>query len=127
MKHKHIKYLKQISFQLDNFVETPSMFRFRCPFCRKTKRCGVVYQKSGLFFCHNCKKKSFGDLLELVNKTVFNEYIKEKYPNTKSNKKELLMEHELDLQKLEIDQHNISDFKKNLRKLNLSLKRQFEV
>ena len=125
MNNKHIKYLKQISHQLNNFVETPSMFRFRCPFCRKTKRCGVVYQNNGLFFCHNCKKQGFGDLLELVNKNVFNEYIKEKYPQTKSHTKELLMEHELDLQKLEIDQHNISDFKKQLAKLNLSLKNKF--
>ena len=126
--NKNINYLKQTSHQLEHFRETPSLFRFRCPFCKGTRRCGVVYKNDGLFYCHICKKQGFGDLLELVNKNVFNEYMKEKYPQTKSNKKELLMEQERILALHQIEhQKRVSEFRKHLQKLNLSLKDKFLV
>ena len=130
-----IKYLNQISNQLSLFEKTPKRYKFRCPFCgdnkkHLTKTNGSVYEVNDklVFKCYLCQKQGFGDLLELVNKNVFNEYMKEKYPQTKSNKKELLMEQERILALHQIEhQKRVSEFRKHLQKLNLSLKDKFLV
>lgn len=83
-----IKYIKNISLSLRNFKEKGrNVFNFSCPLCGdskkdKTKARAYLFEKKGtmFYYCHNCHASSqFGTFLKTFNKSVFDEYVMERY------------------------------------------------
>lgn len=82
------KYLMMVSRKLALFsAKSEYLYNFRCPLCgdskkNKTKCRAYVYRrKSDLFFsCHNCGKSlSFGNFLKSVDKSLYDDYLMERF------------------------------------------------
>ena len=100
-----IKYANLMSSQLTKFKvksNNPYLANCRCPVCgdskaNQLKARGYIYQIRGKLFyrCHNCGVSwKFSHFLEVVNPTLFSEFLKEKYINKDDSvvKEEKVME-----------------------------------
>ena len=82
------QFVSLLSPRLERFTQKNDyIWNFRCPVCGDSKKnklkCrGYIYRrKSGLFYsCHNCSLSiSFGSLLKALDKSLYNEYIMERF------------------------------------------------
>ena len=87
------KYISLLAPKLEKFRQKSEyLWNFRCPVCgdsqkNKLKMRGYIYRrKSDLFFtCHNCGTgHSFGNLLKLVDRSLYSQYQMERFQNESS-------------------------------------------
>jgi DNA primase len=86
------KYIGLISARLDKFSQkSTNNYNFRCPYCgdsrkTKTKARGYLYSIKDTFNykCHNCgKSSSFKNFLKDIDSTLHDQYVIEKFKNSK--------------------------------------------
>jgi hypothetical protein len=82
------KYINLLSSRLELFRKrSENLYNFRCPICGDSKKNrfktrGFIFQKDSgfVFHCHNCgDTKRFGDFLNFVDTTLYNDYRHELY------------------------------------------------
>lgn len=89
------KFIGLVSSRLQKFKRVKSdLYNFRCFYCgdsqrNKNKARGYLYQLKNQinFKCHNCgMSKSFSNVLKDLDRTLYDQYIMEKYKNGKTGK-----------------------------------------
>jgi hypothetical protein len=90
-----VKYINLLSLKLQKFKKVKNnLFNCRCPICGDSKKNlnkarGYFYQikNNTNFKCHNCGVNlSFNNLLKQVDRTLFDEYIFEKFKDGKTGR-----------------------------------------
>ena len=103
-----IKFINLLSTRLPKFKrKSEYLFNFRCPHCgdsqkSQTKARGFVYKKKNdMFFkCHNCSAShNLANLIKLVDRPLYDQYILERYKGSKPASEESLFEDLKQIQK----------------------------
>jgi len=83
-----VKYISLVSVTLHRFKRVKEdLYNFRCPYCgdsqkRKDKARGYIFRKKNdyVYKCHNCGVgRTFTNFLKDQNKTLYDEYVLERY------------------------------------------------
>ncbi len=88
MSYLDVKYISLVSVTLHRFKRVKEdLYNFRCPYCgdsqkRKDKARGYIFRKKNdyVYKCHNCGVgRTFTNFLKDQNKTLYDEYVLERY------------------------------------------------
>ena len=129
MSYLDDKYIGLISCRLEKFKRVKAgLYNFRCPYCgdsqkHKNKARGYIYQVKAdyNFKCHNCGvSRSFTYFLKDRDKTLYDQYLMERFSEGLTGKSTVTPEPNLTFPKPKFKSKDICDELDKISSLNIS-------